>query len=110
MQSIPPTTADKQTQAQKRRGSRSRKLLGAKASNTCIHAIPPLQDIKEQLYNAGMKYDLLHRQLKSRAAVDAAMPAAAAAGAEAVAEAAPPPLSFAETLALTEFKPVTTAE
>ena len=26
MQSIPPTTADKQTQAQKRRGSRSRKL------------------------------------------------------------------------------------
>ena len=27
MQSIPPTTADKQTQAQKRRGSRSRKLL-----------------------------------------------------------------------------------
>ena len=29
MQSIPPTTADKQTQAQKRRGSRSRKLLGA---------------------------------------------------------------------------------
>ena len=31
MQSIPPTTADKQTQAQKRRGSRSRKLLGAKA-------------------------------------------------------------------------------
>ena len=31
LQSIPPTTADKQTQAQKRRGSRSRKLLGAKA-------------------------------------------------------------------------------
>ena len=31
MQSIPPTTADKQTQAQKRMGSRSRKLLGAKA-------------------------------------------------------------------------------
>ena len=30
MQSIPPTTADKQTLAQKRRGSRSRKLLGAK--------------------------------------------------------------------------------
>ena len=29
LQSIPPTTADKQTQAQKRRGSRSRKLLGA---------------------------------------------------------------------------------
>ena len=26
LQSIPPTTADKQTQAQKRRGSRSRKL------------------------------------------------------------------------------------
>ena len=40
MQSIPPTTADKQTQAQKRRGSRSRKLLGAKAKsyrlNKCI--------------------------------------------------------------------------
>ena len=33
MQSIPPTTADKQTQAQKRRGSRSRKLLGAKAKS-----------------------------------------------------------------------------
>ena len=32
LQSIPPTTADKQTQAQKRRGSRSRKLLGAKAA------------------------------------------------------------------------------
>ena len=32
LQSIPPTTADKQTQAQKRRGSRSRKLLGAKTS------------------------------------------------------------------------------
>ena len=31
LQSIPPTTADKQTQAQKRRGSRSRKLLGAKS-------------------------------------------------------------------------------
>ena len=31
MQSIPPTTANKQTQAQKRRGSRARKLLGAKA-------------------------------------------------------------------------------
>ena len=30
LQSIPPTTADKQTQAQKRRGSRSRKLLGGK--------------------------------------------------------------------------------
>ena len=28
LQSIPPTTADKQTQAQKRRGSRSRKLFG----------------------------------------------------------------------------------
>ena len=27
LQSIPPTTADKQAQAQKRRGSRSRKLL-----------------------------------------------------------------------------------
>ena len=34
LQSIPPTTADKQTQAQKRRGSRSRKLLGAKAEYT----------------------------------------------------------------------------
>ena len=33
MQSIPPTTADKQTQVQKRRGSRSRKLLGAKAKS-----------------------------------------------------------------------------
>ena len=31
LQSIPPTTADKQ--AQKRRGSRSRKLLGAKAKS-----------------------------------------------------------------------------
>ena len=36
MQSIPPTTADKQTQAQKRRGSRSRKLLGAKAKSYTI--------------------------------------------------------------------------
>ena len=34
LQSIPPTTADKQTQAQKRRGSRSRKLLGAKVKAT----------------------------------------------------------------------------
>ena len=33
LQSIPPTTADKQTQAQNRRGSRSRKLLGAKAKS-----------------------------------------------------------------------------
>ena len=33
LQSIPPTTADKQTRAQKRRGSRSRKLLGAKAKS-----------------------------------------------------------------------------
>ena len=33
MQSIPPTTADKQTQAQKRRGSMARKLLGAKAKS-----------------------------------------------------------------------------
>ena len=33
MQSIPPTTADTQTQAQKRRGSRARKLLGAKAKS-----------------------------------------------------------------------------
>ena len=31
MQSIPPTTANKQTQAQKQRGSRPRKLLGANA-------------------------------------------------------------------------------
>ena len=29
LQSIPPTTANKQTQAQKKRGSRARKLLGA---------------------------------------------------------------------------------
>ena len=33
LQSIPPTTANKQTQAQKRRGSRSRRLLGAKAKS-----------------------------------------------------------------------------
>ena len=33
LQSIPPTTADKQTQAQKRRRSRARKLLGAKAKS-----------------------------------------------------------------------------
>ena len=33
LQSIPPTTANKQTQAQKRRGSRARKLLGAKAKS-----------------------------------------------------------------------------
>ena len=32
LQSIPPTTADKQTQAQKRRGSRSRKLLSVSAT------------------------------------------------------------------------------
>ena len=37
LQSIPPTTADKQTQAQKRRGSRSRKLLGAKAKSYSFH-------------------------------------------------------------------------
>ena len=37
MQSIPPTTADKQTQAQKRRGSRSRKLLGAKISSLIFY-------------------------------------------------------------------------
>ena len=37
MQSIPPTTADKQTQAHKRRGSMSRKLLGAKAKSIHIH-------------------------------------------------------------------------
>ena len=33
LQSIPPTTANKQTQAQKRRGSRARKQLGAKAKS-----------------------------------------------------------------------------
>ena len=33
LQSIPPTTANKQTQAQTRRGSRARKLLGAKAKS-----------------------------------------------------------------------------
>ena len=33
MQSIPPTTANKQTQAQKQRGSRARKLLGANAKS-----------------------------------------------------------------------------
>ena len=38
-QSIPPTTADKQTQAQKRRGSRSRKLLGAKAKSYRIYVL-----------------------------------------------------------------------
>ena len=37
LQSIPPTTADKQTQAQKRRGSRSRKLLGAKAKRSMYY-------------------------------------------------------------------------
>ena len=50
LQSIPPTTADKQTQAQKRRGSRSRKLLGAKAKSTVLtlcnytttHSVPVL--------------------------------------------------------------------
>ena len=31
LQSIPPTTANKQTQAQKKRGSMARKLLGANA-------------------------------------------------------------------------------
>ena len=36
LQSIPPTTANKQTQAQTRRGSRARKLLGAKAKNVRI--------------------------------------------------------------------------
>ena len=36
LQSIPPTTADKQTQAQKRRGSRFRKLLGAKATDSLL--------------------------------------------------------------------------
>ena len=33
MQSIPPTTANKQTQAQKQRGTRARKLLGANAKS-----------------------------------------------------------------------------
>ena len=33
MQSIPPTTANKQTQAQQQRGSRARKLLGANAKS-----------------------------------------------------------------------------
>ena len=46
LQSIPPTTADKQTQAQKRRGSRSRKLLGgttpmvhANSSQGCVKGV-----------------------------------------------------------------------
>ena len=33
MQSIPPTTANKRTQAQKKRGSMARKLLGANAKS-----------------------------------------------------------------------------
>ena len=33
MQSIPPTTANKQTQAQRQRGSRAKKLLGANAKS-----------------------------------------------------------------------------
>ena len=33
LQSIPPTTANKQTQAQKKRGSMARKLLGANAKS-----------------------------------------------------------------------------
>ena len=33
LQSIPPTTANKQTQAQKKRGSMTRKLLGANAKS-----------------------------------------------------------------------------
>ena len=33
LRSIPPTTANKQTQAQKQRGSRARKLLGANAKS-----------------------------------------------------------------------------
>ena len=33
LQSIPPTTANKQTQAQKKRGSIARKLLGANAKS-----------------------------------------------------------------------------
>ena len=42
LQSIPPTTADKQTQAQKRRGSRSRKLLGAKAKSIILRPSYPM--------------------------------------------------------------------
>ena len=33
LQSIPPTTANKQTQAQRKRGSMARKLLGANAKS-----------------------------------------------------------------------------
>ena len=33
LRSIPPTTANKQTQAQKKRGSMARKLLGANAKS-----------------------------------------------------------------------------
>ena len=33
LQSIPPTTANKQTQAQKKRGSMARKLVGANAKS-----------------------------------------------------------------------------
>ena len=33
LQSIPPTTANKQTQSQKQRGGRARKLLGANAKS-----------------------------------------------------------------------------
>ena len=57
LQSIPPTTADKQTQAQKRRGSRSRKLLGAKAKSyrlksICIpYTILPDTCIYKHLFN-----------------------------------------------------------
>ena len=35
LQSIPPTQANKQTQAQKKRGSMARKLLGANAKSYC---------------------------------------------------------------------------
>ena len=38
MQSIPPTTANKQTQAQKIRGSRARKLLGDNSKSYRIQA------------------------------------------------------------------------
>ena len=37
MQSIPPTTANKQTQAQKKRGSMARKLLGEKNYILFLH-------------------------------------------------------------------------
>ena len=39
LQSIPPTTANKQTQSQKKRGSMARKLLGPRTNPYSIHAI-----------------------------------------------------------------------